>query len=206
MADKKDELYGYDIVNEIETGGRFLAFKKGDKGRIIHIRLASKPQYINQHWILQADGKQVPIRCTGDDCPHCGKAVAPKDKMDKVAKWGWVVIDRADGNVKMFTGPTLIARKIKDLIEDPDWGNPFLYDIKIKRNEEPGAGYYAVTPVPTGKGQEITDEEKKKVTDAAIDLTTELDGSKESKHLGNYEEGAAVPDGKEDVNPDDIPF
>lgn len=197
----EDALYGYEKTDEIEQGGKYLSFRKGDKGKVITIRLTSAPKYINQHWILGGDGKTTPVLCKGEDCPYCGKDVPANDKIDKVAKWGWIVIDRADGNVKIFTGPTLIARKIRKLVENPKWGNPLLYDVEIIRDEEPGAGYYNVTPVPDGKGDEITAEEKKKVTDSGYDLSKELVGAKESKHTGNYEN---VPEeGKVEV-PDDL--
>lgn len=194
VPETKKNPYGYDIVDEIEyAGGRYLAFRKGDKGRVIQIRLVDKPRYVNQHWILGDDGRQTPIRCKGETCPYCGKDVPPNERLQKVAKWGWIVIDREDGQVKVFTGPTLIARKIKEISEKMDkktskpiWGNPLLYDIAIERKEDPGAGYYDVTPVPEGKGQEITDEEKKLVKEANFDLEAELEGSKESQHTGNY--------------------
>ena len=173
MADEK--LYGYEQTDEIEVGsGRYLSFRKGDHGRVIQIRLVSEPKYTLQHWLLQASGKETPVNCKGEECSYCGKNVPPKEKLPKTAKWGWIVIDRADGNVKVFTGPTLIARKIRKLVENTKWGNPFLYDIEIVREEQPGEGYYNVTPVPDGKGQEITKEERKKVEDAGLDLEKEL--------------------------------
>jgi hypothetical protein len=185
--------YGYDIVDDIQMGGRYLAFRRGDKGRVIQLRLVTAPKYVNQHWILGDDGKQSPIKCKGEDCPYCGKQVPPKEKLPKQAKWGWVVVDREDGQVKLFTGPTLIARKIKEISEavdkrtkKPIWGNPLLFDISIERTEEPGAAYYQVTPIPEGKGNELTASEKKAVEEAKIDVATELEGSKDSKHTGNY--------------------
>ena len=219
MADKADELYGYGITDEVETGSsRYLAFKKGDKGRVIQLRLVTAPMFVNQHWILGSNGKQSPIKCKGKECPYCGENVPAKEKLPKIAKFGWVVIDRADGLPKLFTGPVSIARQIRALIEDVDWGNPFLYDVKIKRTEEQGAGYYQTVPVPTGKGNGLTDEEKKKVEEAAFNVAEELEGGKKSEHLGaGYGAGEgletapesgtpASPTGSEDINPDDIPF
>lgn len=198
QTSKKDTSYGYNIVDEIDTGGRYLSFRRGDKGRIIQVRLVSPPRYVNQHWILGDDGRQTPIKCKGADCPYCGDKVPPKEKLEKVARWGWIVIDRENGNPKVFTGPTLIARKVKELVEDSEWGDPFLYDLKIKRTEEPGVAYYQVTPVPTGKGNSITKEEKEAVEKANFNLEEELEGGRESKHLGNYTppELETAPEGK----------
>jgi hypothetical protein len=216
---QKPDPYGYNVVDDIEVGGRYLSFRKGDKGRIIQLRLASKPMYVIQHWVLGDDGRQTPILCKGEECAYCGKDVPPKERLDKIAKWGWVVIDREDGKPKVFTGPTLIARKIRKLVGDEDWGDPFLYDVKIERTEEPGGSYYNVTPVPKGKGEPITEAEKKVIEDGKFDLKMELEGSKESQHLGDYgakevmetapEEGEepTVEEGEaSEVKPEDIPF
>lgn len=217
MTDAQKNDFGYgevDIVVKQQGGGKYLNFKKGDKGRIIQIRVASEPRYVNQHWITDVSGKQTPINCEGDACPYCGKAVLPKDKLQKVAKWGWIVIDREDEEVKIFTGPTQIARAIKDISELRNmkppknlmWGNPLTYDLQIERTEIPGAGYYKVTPVVEGKG-ELTPEEVKKVADCGFDLVTEIKGSKKSDNTGAYggKKSLETAPGKEDINPDDIP-
>jgi hypothetical protein len=195
--------YGYDAVNEVAKGGRYLNFKKGDKGRTIQVRIASEPRYILQHWVMDQMGKQSPINCSGEDCTYCGKSVLPKNKLAKVAKWGWIVIDRTDEEVKVFTGPTLIARSIKEISELADmrtkkvmWGNPMTFDIQIRRDELPGAGYYNVIPVVGTQG-EITAEEKDKVAKAGFDLETELQGSKKSENTGAY-----TP--KEEIAPEDV--
>lgn len=208
-----DENYGYGDVDEVvkEQGGgnKYLSFKKGDKGRVIQIRLASEPKYVNQHW---ADGKMLG-NCVGDECQFCGKNVDPKNKLQKTAKWGWVVIDREDGEVKVFTGPTLIARSVKDLSQLKNkvtnkvmWGNPTGYDIQIERTEEPGAGYYKVTPV-VGSQEPLTPEEQAKVNAAGYDLVAELKGGKKSDNVGNYGGNKeSMETAPEDViNPDDIP-
>lgn len=226
MAEEKNP-YGYDVVNEVSTGSsKYLSFRKGDLGRIIQVRLVGAPVYVNQHWITDSKGKQTPINCKGENCSYCGKDVPPKEKIDKVAKWGWIVIDREDGNVKVFTGPTLIARRIKEISElvdkksgKPIWGNPLTYDIQIERTEEPGGSYYKVNPMPEGKGTDLTEEEKEKVKKANYDLKEEIEGGRESKNTGNYgaPEMETAPDtvidvpedlGEEkgDVKPEDIPF
>lgn len=226
MTEEKNP-YGYDIVNEVFTGSiRYLSFRKGDLGKIVQIKLAGTPRYVNQHWITDSKGKQTPINCKGETCSYCGKEVPPKEKIDKVAKWGWIVIDREDGLVKIFTGPTLIARRIKEISElvdkksgKPIWGSPLTYDIQIERTEEPGGSYYKVNPMPEGKGTELTEEEKKKVVEANFNLEEELAGSQESKNTGNYgapemetapEEPIDVPEdlGEEKVSEtkEDLPF
>ena len=206
-----DNKYGYDVVNEVSSAARYLAFKKGDKGRIIQIRLVSAPKYVNQHWITDNQGKQSPVNCEGEDCQYCGKSVAVKEKIKKTAKWGWIVIDRDDGEVKLFTGPTLIARSIKEVSElvdkktkKPVWGNPLTFDIQIERTEVPGASYYKVTPMPDGKGEPLTTEEQKLVDDCTIDLVEELQGGQDSKNVGNYQNQDLETAPEEIIIPDEI--
>jgi len=201
-----NNLHGYEQTDEIDSGGgKYLSFRKGDKGRVIKLRLCSQPKYVNQHWILGSDGKNTPVNCVGKNCAYCGEEVPVKEKIKKTAKWGWIVIDREDGTVKMFTGPTLIARQIRELVELAEWGNPFLYDISIKRVEGAGAGYYSTTPSPNGKGNEITAEEKEAVKEANIDISVELAGSKASDNTGNYgtPDLETVPDEQVDI-PEDL--
>lgn len=233
----EDTNFGYgdvdEVVKEQGGGGKYLQFKKGDKGRVIQIRIASEPKYVNQHW---ADSKPLG-NCTGEDCQYCGKDVPAKDKIQKTAKWGWIVIDREDEEVKIFTGATQIARSIKDNSELRNmstkklmWGDPRGYDIQIERTEVPGAGYYKITPV-VGSQAPLTPEEQAKVDACGYDLVAELKGGKKSDNTGNYgglkesmetapedqvhpedipddlgEEAPANAEGSEEVNEDDIPF
>jgi hypothetical protein len=194
MTDK-DDSYGYGDVDKVSASGRYLSFGKGDKGRTIQVRLTSRPKYVLQHWIGPEGGRKV-VKCEGDDCKYCGKDVPPKERVRKDARWGWIVIDREidlnkgvpikEPKVKLFTGPTLIAKKIKKLAENKQWGNPLLYDIVIERTEDPGAAYYEVTPVPDGKGKEITKKEKEAVKVAGFDLEAELEGGMDSDNTGSY--------------------
>jgi len=208
--------FGYGIVDEAQKavgGGRFLQFGKGDKGRTITFRLVSKPEFVTQHWVIGEDGKSRPIKCTGKDCSYCGDDVPLKEKIDKRVTFGWIVIDRDDGTPKIFKGAFMIAKDIKALSEDKDWGNPMLYDIKVTRTEEAGA-YYKTVPVPKGMGTPITKDEEKAVKEAKFNLKDEMGGSKKSENIGNYEDLETVskedtPKGKEvkaEVPVDDIPF
>lgn len=219
ISEEKKNPYGYDAVDEVPvSGGRYLSFGKGDKGRVIQMRLASEPVYILNHWVLGSDGRSTPIVCKGEDCPYCKEDIPPKERLKKVSLWGWVVIDREDNGVKLFSGPFTIASQIKEISElvdkktgKPVWGNPTLYDIQIERTEEPGKNYYRVTPMPEGKGKEITKEEKEAVESADIKLKEELIGSKKSDNTGNYSGDAEVEPKRgqepaEEVDPSDIPF
>lgn len=221
-----NEDFGYGAVDDAQKtvgGGRFLQFGPKDKGKTLTLRLVSKPHFVTQHWVLGADGKQSPVICGEKECVYCGDKVPANERLDKKVQFGWIVVDREDGQVKLFKGAFMIAKDIQALSKDEAWGNPMTYDLKITRTEETGS-YYKTMPVPQGMG-DITAEEKKAVEEANIDLKKELVGSKESKTVGNYSdletadavegtpvapEGEATPKNEVEesmeVDVDDIPF
>ncbi len=206
MPDNEND-FGYDIIDEVPiNSSRYL--KLSVKDQEVRVRLVSEPKYKIRHWVLNETGKKTPINCEDESCPYCGKDVPAKEKLRKDALFGWVVIDREDSMVKVFTGPKSIALAIRDLAKDPDWGNPFNYDLKIRRTEEQGAGYYKVTPVPNGLP--LTDEEKKAVEEAGYNLEEELEGGKRSEHVGDYgsDSGELSEEELENLpgNEEDLPF
>lgn len=224
-----DEHSAYDDIDKVmaETGvgnKKFLRFKKGDKGRRIQIRLLGEPIYIIQHWITTSNGKQEPVECKGEKCEYCGEGVVKDEKIDKNSQWAWPVIDREDEEIKIFTGTIGMANNIrnlksaKDTKENPIYGDPLTYDILIERTEKTGS-YYKVDPVPSTKG-ELSEDEKKRVAEANLDLSDAFKGGgKKSQNVGNYGKAAELetaPEEKkevkgttpkqENVDPDDIPF
>jgi len=204
-----------DIVGQAEKdsgGGKYLPLKnKNDK---VVIRIASEPVYINKHWMIGADGKNTAVNCTGEACVYCGKDTPPADKIKKSPLFAWVVLDRNDNaKPKIFKGPLQIAKSLKDLSTDPEWGDPTGYDVSITRTEEPGSGYYKV--VPTKNSTPINDEEKEAIKNSNFDLKGELDGGVKSENIGSYskeaEELETASPAKNDVKQeqlenDDIPF
>ena len=192
-----DNNFGYGdvekVVKETSQNTKYLQFKKDDNGRQIMIRIASEPRYIIQHWVLGADGKNRPVTCEGEDCAYCGKSVPKGDKMEKKSRWAWIVIDREDGEAKVFMGPNSIALRLRDLTKlispktkKPTWGDPRTFDVTITYTvKSNGFGEYKVDPDPDSRG-ELTAEEVKMVEESGYDLEKELQGSKKSEHVGNY--------------------
>jgi len=214
MADNNAPTKGYEY--EPESGGKYLSLKK--KGDSVQIRIVSTPKHKSQHWITGDDGKRKPVACTNDStCTWCGDDVPKDEKIKKAEVFAWLVIDRADGEVKMFQAPKSIYLKIRnELLTDDDWGDPVNYDLKITRTEEQG-NYYSTIPTPKNMGP-ITEEEKKLVDECDIDLEKELEGGKDTKTFGSGKEesmetvdsGSSSEDsnseGDEEETDEDIPF
>lgn len=159
--------YDYDSGS---VGGKFLNLKaKGDK---VTIRLADKPIHYFVHWV---DNK--PIIC--DDPKTCNTCVVlegftPEEmkkkenaQLKRRSTFIWPVIDRADGEAKIFKGGISIFLAIGEFAKDPKWGGEekdgTKFDITITRTETSLQNFYSVVPDPTSLGKEITPEEKKAV-------------------------------------------
>lgn len=135
------EGYGADAPKGGNGGLFFRLKKKGEKARL---RLVSAPY----RYFDEVDGKYT-----------------ESGKSEKRPKASWVAIIKEVGadnkpikRPVIFVGGTMIYGFIKDLAENPEWGDPATYDIVIERKEEAGA-YYAVQPLPKPMGP-ISDEEK----------------------------------------------
>lgn len=122
----------------------------------------------------------------------------------------WGVIDRSDGIARIFTGTTGIYKSIKEYAQMQQWGDPTRYDIEITRTEEPGRGYYKVTPYPDKS--EPTDSEIEGVDNLNIAdkkknarLTSEPQLDDISEYLDHLKkkdkEGSEVGKGGSDVEP-----
>ena len=227
MAEDNKNSYGYGdvdkVVKQTSSQGKYLQFKKGDNGRQIQIRVASEPRYIIQHWVMGDDGKNRPSTCEGVTCSYCGDSVPSGEKLEKKSRWAWIVIDRADGQAKIFMGPNSIALRFRELSElisaktkNPIWGDPRTFDVSITYTEKSnGFGEYSVEPDPDSRGP-LTDEETKLVTDSGFNLEEELKGGKKSEHVGNYsgtagvetapEEGVTPENKGVEIEDDTIPF
>lgn len=212
------------VAKETSSGNRYLTLPvDGKKHRI---RVASRPRYSFRHYYdanpSMPKGGYVPCEGEKDVCKHC------KAGNKKSAQWGWVVIDRADNypndaeakdTVKVWKESQAPAFLIRDLSElkgrdgKPVWGDPTTYDLIIKKQKKEKAFGFDWTIEPDPKNADpMTEEEKKLVESANINLESELAGSKYSEHVGNY--GGAKPGDLEtapeephegDVKPEDIP-
>lgn len=72
-------------------------------------------------------------------------------EIQEVERFAWLVIDKTDESkprIRGYRASASVFEKIKKLAENPKWGDPTRYDIEVERTEQPGAGYWAVTPQP----------------------------------------------------------
>lgn len=187
-----DSNYGYDDVENVakqtSSGGKYL---KLEDGREYQLRIVSEPKYVINHW-MQSGSKQVSVVCTGKTCEYCGEGVDKSERLDKTAKWGWVVIDREDNKVKILQGPNKVALDLKTISSlvnkktgKKQWGDPRTFDITIKKEKQGNFTKYTITPLPGDLGP-IDASERAMVDAASIDLVKELKGGKKSDNLGNY--------------------
>lgn len=199
--------YGYGdvegVVKETSSSGKYMKLEKNHK---YQVRIASRPRYAIRHWV-----NKKPYPCTGDTCDWCKNPDA--DIKKKTAQWGWIVIDREDGKVKILQAPNSVALRIRDLSEivsqktkQKMWGDPTTFDIIIEKTQVgDGPTKYTVDPDVDSRGA-MTAEEVALVKKANYNLEAEIANSKVSENVGNYGEGKpSMETLPSEVNPDDIP-
>ncbi len=198
--------YGYGDVEGVVKETSSSSFLKLEKNHKYQVRIASRPRYAIRHWI-----NNKPYPCTGEVCEWCKNPDANIKK--KVAQWGWIVIDREDGKVKILQAPNSVALRIRDLSEivsqktkQKMWGDPTTFDIVIEKTQVgDGPTKYSVDPDVDSR-EAMTQEEIDLVKKANLDLEAVLTNSKVSENVGNYGGGKpsmeTIPS---EVNPDDIP-
>lgn len=123
-------------------------------------------------------------------------------------QFAWLAIDRADGDVKIFTAGISVYLTIKGFVQDEDWGDPTGYDLTITRIEESTANFYKVIPSPSKSP--ITPEELEKVKNSNLDLKQKF-GNKGTKTFGAVKQGEELeepplPKGEneEDIDIDEV--
>lgn len=195
------------------------------KGEEVRIRIVSKPYRTPQIWQENARAPMPDDQMSGLRAEDWYRFMGdPTYTINET--YCWAVIDRSDGKARIFQATAGVYKNIKKYDQDPDWGNPKDYDIKITRTEEPGASYYAV--VPLSNRDQLTMSELDDVK--KLDITKMLPNARavserQVDNIDDYVEGltkssqeeasppkAVVPDtviediGDEPINIDDIPF
>lgn len=84
-------------------------------------------------------------------------------------KYAWLVLDRADTQIKVYACGKDVWKKISSLAKNPDWGDPMQYDITVTRTGTSPSNFYDVSPSPNNKG-DLPQEEMALVLGSTIDL------------------------------------
>lgn len=142
--------------------GIYLRLKS--KGEIATVRLASVPF---REPVVWKEGVDRPIdeAEVGKLTPAQWAKIMREPDFEIREAYHWIVIDRLDGQVRIFSSTPMVYKAIKAYAQNPKWGDPTKYDFEITRTEEPG-NYYQVTALPD-KG-ELTPREQAQVDDLNI--------------------------------------
>lgn len=111
-----------------------------------------KPANTSKYLRLSSKGEKAVIRIVSNPFIFL-ESITDQDtgEIQEVERFAWLVIDKTDETkprVRGYRASASVFEKIKKLAENPKWGDPTRYDIEVERTEQPGAGYWAVTPQP----------------------------------------------------------
>lgn len=124
--------------------GVWLKLKAKDEQ--VRIRIAASPYREVQIW-PEEKGQRIDAKIVNSFTPGQWISVMRNPDWNVSELYHLMVIDRADGQAKIFQASGAIYGKIREYATNPEWGNPTNYDITIKRTEKPGS-YYDITPSP----------------------------------------------------------
>ena len=117
------------------------------------IRLVGElmPRYV--YWITTTEGKRMPVECLS---------------FSRETQFAYIcnIIDRRDGQIKIFDLKSTIYRQIVDFAGNPEYGNPAHpdtgYDITVKKEKTgPLPQNVKYTCLPARASTALTEEEKK---------------------------------------------
>lgn len=152
-----------------KTGGRYTKFEDGKTTRI---RIMSEPIIGWMYWDKKGD-KAKPIRLlyNSDNYNRALEAASKNQKVeDRAVKHFWAMVvwnyETKRTEVMEITQKT-IQSDIMSLTEDPDFGKPFSYDLKITRTKNGDKTEYGVIP---GKEVKTPDDATEHLQNNPINL------------------------------------
>lgn len=166
------------VSDDAVSGGASSYFKPEDGDN--KVRLLTKPVLGWLAWNEDDEGNKKPVRSQVDEQPDMDQY----DDDNQPKKFMAVaVIDHEDGEVKIWEmTQQSIIKAIKALAANPDWGNPFTYDLNIAKKGEKLKTRYVVTPSPKKPLA-------KELVKAANEKPCNLDALYEGKDPWNVEDG-----------------
>ena len=146
---------------DYEPKGGSSDYLKLEDGKTVTIRIVSETYY--KRLVTDKQGSIIDTRDFTEDMfdQAEGKGFAVRDR------FVWGVWSRDEQAAKVFECGASIYSQLKTLAQDPDWGDPRGYDIKITRTGTGLDTKYAVMP---GKNSDpISDEEGNAVLELDIE-------------------------------------
>lgn len=128
--------------------GKSIFLRLKDKDQTINIRLASKPYREPKVWKTEPGSPPMKDEVAAELTQEQWFKIMKNPDYEIKEAFHWIVIDREDGQAKIFTATATVYKQIKEYAQKPKWGDPTKYDIEVKRTEQPGRGYYSVSPDP----------------------------------------------------------
>lgn len=143
----------------MEPPSQFLRLKtKGDECRI---RIASAPYRELKIWPAAPGSKPLDANIVKDFTAGQWMTIMRDPNFTVNEVFHFVVIDRADSGAKIFTTTGGVYGRVRDLANNPEWGDPKGYDLTITRTEQPGKNYYDIVASPNKF--DLTADERQKV-------------------------------------------
>lgn len=142
-----------------EAPSLFLRLKS--KKESCRIRIMTAPLREPKIW-FEGQDKTPPMKPEGVALLTKGQwATVMRDPTYRVSEvFHFLVIDRTDGQAKIFTTTGGVYGKIRQFAQDAEWGDPIQYDLTVTRTENPGKNYYEVVPSPNKSAPTIAERAK----------------------------------------------
>ncbi len=119
-----------------KQSGQYMKLADGDN----RIRILTRPVMGWEDW-----QDKSPVRFAFDNKPL--KSIDPKKPIRHF--WAFVVYNYNEQKIQILNiTQATIRRGIETLCRDTDWGDPYMYDIKIHKSGEGKDTEYSVNPVP----------------------------------------------------------
>lgn len=168
---KANKVQSDDFISDEVAAGSGNGYMKFDTGAN-KFRAISKPIEGWEVWEEDEDGNRKPVRTQLADGEPEAPSDDPKDKPKKFL--ALAVIDRADDEVKILEiTQKSVLKAIQGLARNPDWGNPFTYDINVSKKGEGMKTRYTVQPSPKSK---LSKEDIKAARERPCNLEAFYDG------------------------------
>jgi hypothetical protein len=149
MANKSGEVNWSDTVlfDPNKSNGKKDEWMRLKEGTNL-IRVLTLPHQYSQHTYAPEGGKKYGYRVNCSSTKETGCPLCEQDNKPK-RRWLIGVIDRETNMYKILDASFTVFKGIKNLNDDPDWGDPSTYDISIiNAGDQAGPTRYSAVAKP----------------------------------------------------------